>query len=347
MKIVFRVFKDSKKYWSYFLIAFISLVISTIAGFYSPWALRELTEFATSGGAGFSNETLKIGLFLLLATILQSLGSSISGYCNHHGALNYVSDLRTKVYSKLQHMSFSFFSNNKTGELTNRVINDSMDAEILLAHVVPDLIVNILTFIGVGIILFTINVRLALLSLITIPFLLGITIWQTKFLSPIWDENSKVRGELSGTVQDNFSGIREIQIFNQQHQEEIKISKLSLKHAKAYLKASFFFETTYPLLSFFTSLASVGVIVYGGILIENNSASIGDIVAFIMYLNMFYGPIKSFSRIMEIAGEATASCNRVFEILDSVSDVHEIDSPILLSNVKGAISFNNVLDRLH
>ena len=67
-----------------------------------------------------------------------------------------------------------------------------------------------------------------------------ITLWQSKHLSPIWKENSMVRGELSGTVQDNFSGIKEIQIFNQQEREEKRIKNLSIKHSKAYLKASFF-----------------------------------------------------------------------------------------------------------
>ncbi|MRB31406.1 ABC transporter ATP-binding protein, partial [Bacillus thuringiensis] len=89
-------------------------------------------------------------------------------------------------------------------------------------------------------------------SLVTIPFLIGITLWQSKYLSPIWKENSRVRGELSGTVQDNFSGIKEIQIFNQQDTEEKRVNRLSMKHSKAYLKASFFFETTFPLLAFFT-----------------------------------------------------------------------------------------------
>lgn len=177
-------------------------------------------------------------------------------------------------------MGLKFFNKNRTRDLTSRVINDSMEAEILLAHVIPDLVVNILTFVGV--LLFTINSKLALLSLITIPFLIVITLWQSKYLSPIWNQNSKVRGELSGTVQDNLSGIREIQIFNQQDREKEKIAALSLKHTKAYLKASLFFETTYPLLAFFTALGSVAVIIYGGILIERQEATIGDIVAFIM-----------------------------------------------------------------
>lgn len=342
MTTVIRIFSEARKYWKYFIIAFLSLIVSTIAGFYSPWALREFTSIATSGSSNFASESLKIGILLLLATVLQSGGAALAGYYNHYGALNYVSDLRTELYSKLQHMGLSFFNKNRTGDLTNRVINDSMQAEMLLAHVFPDVMVNVLTFIGVGVILFTINVRLAILSLFTIPFLLGITIWQTKFLSPIWDENSRVRGELSGTVQDNFSGIREIQIFNQQDKESERISSLSLKHSKAYLKASFFFETTYPLLAFFTSIASVGVIIYGGILISRGQATIGDIVAFIMYLNMFYGPVKSFSRIMEIAGEAIASCNRVFEVMDIMPDIKEKEDAKVLHKVSGKIEFKNL-----
>jgi ABC-type multidrug transport system fused ATPase/permease subunit len=151
-----------------------------------------------------------------------------------------------------------------------------------------------------------------------------------------------VRGELSGTVQDNFSGIREIQIFNQQDTEERKISSLSLKHTKAYLKASFFFETTYPLLAFFTALGSVAVIIYGGLLVERQEATIGDIVAFIMYLNMFYGPVKSFSSIIEMAGNAVAGCRRVFEVLDENPDIKEIPGAKNLSQVDGKIEFKNL-----
>lgn len=342
MKIALRIFLGAKKYWMYLIMALIALVISTIAGFYAPWALRELTSIATEGHPDFATKAFHIGLMLLLATALQSGGSSLSGYFNHHAALHYVADLRTELYTKLQHMGLRFFNKNRTGDLTSRVINDSMEAEILLAHVIPDLVVNGLTFIGVGILLFTINAKLALLSLITIPFLIVITLWQSKYLSPIWQQNSKVRGELSGTVQDNFSGIREIQIFNQQDREEKRIASLSLKHTKAYLKASFFFETTYPLLAFFTALGSVGVIIYGGLLIERQEATIGDIVAFIMYLNMFYGPVKSFSRILEVAGNALASCQRVFEVMDENPDVEETSGAKKLSKVDGKIEFKDL-----
>jgi len=222
------------------------------------------------------------------------------------------------------------------------VVNDAMEAERLLAHVIPDFVVNILTFAGVGILLFTINVKLAIVSLITIPFLIAITIWQSKKIAPVWKENSKVRGELSGTVQDNLSGIKEIQIFNRQDYERKKVSKLSLLHAKAYLKASFFFETTFPLLAFFTALGTVVVIIFGGQLVAKREVTIADIVGFVMYLGMFYNPVNTFSRLVEMAGESTAGLRRVFEVIDEALDVTEQTNATKLKRVKGNIEFKNV-----
>ncbi|MDU7339246.1 MAG: ABC transporter ATP-binding protein [Clostridium sp.] len=347
MKTTLRVLQEAKKYWGHFSLALLALIISTFAGFYTPWALRELTGLATDGSAHFAAEALRIGLLLLLATALQAAGSSASGYLNHYAALHYVADLRGRLYRKLQHMSLRYFHKSRTGDLTGRVVNDTMDAEILLAHVIPDFIVNILTFLGVGALLVTINLKLALVSLITIPFLLGITIWQSVHVSPTWKENSKIRGELSGTVQDNLSGIKEIQIFNQQEQEEKKVENLSLRHSRAYLKASFFFETTYPLLAFVTALGTVIVVVYGGHLVGTGEVSIADIVGFVMYLSMFYAPVKSFSSLVERAGEATAGCRRVFEVIDDAPDVKEKKNSAVLPRVKGEIQLCNLSFSYH
>ncbi|WP_434303458.1 ABC transporter ATP-binding protein [Clostridium botulinum] len=342
MRTTLRIFIGARRYWIYLILALIAVIISTIAGFYNPWALRELTSIATEGSANFGQQSLRIGLMLLVATILQSAGSAISGYLNHHAALHYVADMRTELYSKLQHMGLKYFNKSRTGDLTSRVINDVMEVEILLAHVIPDFVVNILTFVGVGILLFSINVKLAFISLVTIPFIIMITLWQSKHLSPIWKQNSMIRGELSGTVQDNFSGIKEIQIFNQQEREEKKIKNLSIKHSKAYLKASFFFETTFPLLAFFTALGSVIVIIFGGFMVSRGEINIGDIVGFSMYLGMFYGPIKSFSRLMEMAGNAVAGCKRVFEVMDEVPDVKEKVNANKLPRVKGEVEFKGI-----
>lgn len=347
MNIALRIFFEAKKYRVYLVFAFFALVVSTVAGFYTPWALRELTSLATEGRGDFGTEALRIGLLLLGAATLQAAGASAAGYMNHYAALHYVADLRKLLYGKLQNMSLSYFHKSRTGDLTSRVVNDTLDAEVLLAHVIPDFIMNILTFIGVGILLFTINVKLAFVSLVTIPFLFGITLWQGHHVSPVWKENSRVRGALAGKVQDNLSGMKEIQIFNQQGHEETSIAHLAMLHSRAYLRASFFFETTYPLLAFVTAMGTVFVVIYGGHLVGTGEVNIGDIVGFAMYLSMFYGPVKNFSALVERAGEAGAGCKRVFDVFDENSEVKEKENAIVLKRVKGEIELRDLTFSYH
>ncbi|MFB9277593.1 ABC transporter ATP-binding protein [Cohnella cellulosilytica] len=342
MKTAWRVLIGAKKYWMQLGIGFAGVVVATIAGFYLPWALRTLTQLATEGSTRFAAEALTIGLLLLGATLLQAIGTSLAGYMNHYAALHYVADLRTRLYGKYQQMSLRYFNRNRTGDLTGRVVNDAMEAEVFIAHVIPDFVIHVLTFAGVGILLLAINVKLALICLITVPLLLAITAWQSKRMSPLWSENSKVRGEIAGKVQENLSGIKEIQIFNRQEEEQGNVNRLALKHTKTYLRASLFNETSAPLLTFVTALGTVLVVIVGGRLIATGEANIADIVGFVAYLGMFYHPVKSFSHLVELAGRAEAGLKRVFDVLKEEEDVQEKRHAVTLPRVKGRVSFQNV-----
>jgi ABC-type multidrug transport system fused ATPase/permease subunit len=342
MKTAWRTLVGARKHWLQLGLGFAGVVIATLAGFYLPWALRSLTQLATEGSINFAAEALTIGLLLLGATVLQAIGSSLAGYMNHYAALHYVADLRTKLYGKYQQMSLHYFNRSRTGDLTGRVVNDAMEAEIFIAHVIPDFMINVLTFVGVGILLLTINVKLALISLITIPLLLAITIWQSKKLSPMWRENSKARGEIAGKVQENLSGIKEIQVFNRQQEEKTRVSRLALNHTKTYLRASLYYETSVPLLACVTALGTVFVVIIGGRLLATGEVSIADIVGFIAYLGMFYNPIKSFSGLVEMAGRAGAGLKRVFDVLEEEEDVEERRNAVILPRVEGRIDFRDV-----
>lgn len=342
MRIAWNVLKSARKYIWQYSFGFIGLVVATIASFYLPWALRSLTQLATEGSTHFASEALVIGLLLLATTTIQSVGTSLSGYMNHYTALHVVADLRTRLYQKYQQMSLRYFNKNRTGDLTGRVVNDAMEAEILIAHVIPEFIVNLLTFVGVGVLLLTINVKLALISLITIPFLLLITIWQNKYLAPLWGKESKTRGDISGKIQENLSGMKEIQIFNRQQEEQRHVAQLALKHTKTYLRASKFYETSVPLLAFVTALGTVFVVIVGGRLIDSGEATIADIVGFIAYLGMFYSPVNSFSGLVEMAGRAEAGLKRVYEVLGEGEEVQEKRQPNILSKVNGEIIFQGI-----
>lgn len=342
MKTCIRIIKDAKPQMIFLILGLFASAIATVASFYMPWAIRELTSLATQGVANFAQSAFHIGLILLITTVIQAAGSGVSGYLNHHGALLYVKQLRMKLYSKLQQMSLRYFNDSSTGDLTGRVVGDTMKAEELLAHVIPDVITNFITFIGVSIILFSLNIKLALASLIIIPILGVVNYWRVKKVRGLWTDIAGFNGRISGILQDNFSGIREILIFNRQNQEEKRLNSLFQTYTKQYLKASAITEFSFPIIAFLSALGIIIVITFGSSLTESGEISIADIVAFVMYLNMLYAPIKALAVISANAVSAIASCQRVFDVMDLTSDVQEKPDAANLPRSEGKIELKDV-----
>lgn len=342
MKIVLRVLKGAKKYWFYIFAGIIAVIMSTLASLYTPWVLQELTKLIVEGDKDIVLKSRNLGLILLASYILTGICSYVRGYFTHYAAYHYVADLRRELYDKVQHLSMKYFTETQTGQIASRIMHDSVNAEILIAHVIPDLIVNALMFISISIILFYININLALVSLISIPFLILVNMGYSKYVLPLWRLNSKAVGELNGTLQDNLSGIKEIQVFNQQKYETKKIGDLARKQTNVFLKATKLGEIFNPFIVLLSSIGSVIVIIYGGYLNSLGEVSASDIVGFIMYLNLFYRPINNLSALNEQLNTAIAGCERVYEIMDTEMDVKESPNAIKLKNVKGAIEFKDV-----
>ncbi len=342
MKVCLRILREAKNYWIYIVFGMLAVVVSTLASLYSPWVMRELTDLAAGGDPQIAEKSFRMGLILLGVYALQGICSFLRGYLTHYGAYHYVADLRTALYDKMQHLSLKYFSDKQTGQLTSRITNDVVNAELLIAHAVPDLIVNILTFIGVAVMLFTINVKLALISLISIPFLMAANVGYSKLVLPRWRHNQQALGDLSGALQDNLSGIKEIQVFNQQALEVQKIGSLARRHTHAFLDATRMGEIFHPFILFFSSVGTVVIIIYGGYLTSIGEVSIGDIVGFILYLGLFYNPIINLSQVNDQLHNGIAGCERVFEVMDEEPDVKEASHPKKLDQVKGAVEFRNL-----
>lgn len=342
MNVCLRVLKGAKKYWIYIFVGMISVIISTLLQLYSPWVIRELTALATNGDSEIASKSLGMGLTLLATYVMMWVCSFTRGYFTHYAAYHYVADLRTDLYNKMQHLSMEYYNDKQTGNLASRIMNDVVNTELLIAHAIPDLIVNALTFLSVAIILFLINVKLAIISIIAIPFLMAANVGYSKYVLPQWRLNQEALGDLSGALHDNLSGMKEIQVFNQQDYETKKIAKLARRQTNAFLNATKMGELFHPSIVFLSSIGSVAVIIYGGYLNSIGEVSIADIVGFIMYLTLFYQPITNLSTVNENLNNAIAGCERVFEVIDEVSSVQEKLNPIELNNVKGTVEFCNL-----
>jgi ATP-binding cassette subfamily B protein/subfamily B ATP-binding cassette protein MsbA len=250
--------------------------------------------------------------------------------------------MRVKAYDHLQKLSLRFYHDKQTGQLMSRTTNDTATFEMLIAHVVPELFGNVLVIIGVAVVLFSTNVRLALLTLIPIPFLIfGSWIFANK-VRPNFRTAQGNLAELNATLQDNISGMKEIQVFNQQRREKDRIRVKAGSYAQAILHALKLSAVFHPTVEAISSMGTVIVVLFGGLLALDNRLSVADIVGFMLYLNLFYQPISNLARITEDLQQAVAGADRVFEVLDTEPDVMDSPHAVEITECRGEIEFDDV-----
>lgn len=342
MKLLLKLVLSSKKYWGYLILSLAAIAGMTVAQLYAPEVVRQLTQMATNRDERLADEALRMGLILAGVYLAQVVFSYIRSYYTHYAAWHFVADLQIKVYNKLQQLSMKYYHDKQTGQIMSRVVNDSNRVELLIAHAVPDVIANVAIIVGVTVMLLRINVRLALLSLITVPLLVILSIVFAKLVLPIFRKAQAILGDLNANLQDNISGIKEIQVFNQQLKESGKVSFSARGHADAILKALRLSAAYGGAVQYLSLIGTVIVITYGGYMALHGYVEVADIVAFLLYLGMFFAPITALARLNEDMQTAIAGSERVFEILDAEEDVKEVENPHALQDVKGHIVFDNV-----
>jgi ABC-type multidrug transport system fused ATPase/permease subunit len=192
------------------------------------------------------------------------------------------------------------------------------------------------------VILFVINPLLAALSLVAMPALVVMSVIFARRVLPVFREGRQAEGELNANLQDNISGMKEIQVFNQHSREEEKISKSARAHTVVILRELRLSAAYGSAVQYFSSIGSVIVIAYGGYMALNGRVPVADIVAFLMYLAIFYQPVTMLARVNEDLQTSIAGAERVFEILDAEIDVKEKENAHELKNVRGHIVFKNV-----
>ncbi|MCL2559963.1 MAG: ABC transporter ATP-binding protein/permease [Turicibacter sp.] len=342
MKLVFRLIKASKKYWWYLIATIIAIGGITAAQLYAPLVVRQMTQMATNRDPQLAEVALRMGLTLAGVYLLQAFCAYVRSYYSHIAAWHFLADLKTEMYEKLQNLSLKFYHDKQTGQIMSRVINDTRQIELLIAHAAPDILANLVIIIGVTIMLFVINTRLAILSLLAVPVLLILSLVFARWVLPIFRHAQSTLGDLSAHLQDNISGMKEIQVFNQHERETKKISASATDYSVSILKALRLSAAYGSSVQFLSSIGTVIVIAYGGHMALYGYVDVADIIAFIMYLAIFYQPITALARLNEDLQNAIAGAERVFEILDAEEDIKEKENALSINQVAGHIVFKNV-----
>ena len=343
MKILWKLSKEAIRYKSLYILAILATLSLTLVNLTAPKVLSSLTGIVKNGvdAAGLL-KIRDLTLILIVLYLLRIIFRFMSSYLSHKAAWYLVGDLRTKVYDKLAHMHLGYFHDKQTGDLMSRVINDTRDFELLYTHMIPETITNIVTFAGVLIILLIINPKLALITCAPIPLILISGIIFAKKVRPFFRISQQKMGELSGKLQDNLSGTHEIQAFGREEYETGKINEKNFEHVRAMLQALKVSAIFHPSVEFISSIGTVLVVAFGGYLAYAEGLQVEDIVAFLLYLSLFYQPITGLANLVENMQQSLAGAERVITILDAPNQIKDSPDARDLKDVKGEITFDHV-----
>ena len=343
MKMLWRLSREAIRYKTLYIIAILATLGLTAVNLAAPKALSAMTGIVERGvdEAGLQRigvlTAVLVGLYLL-----RILFRFLSNFLAHKAAWYLVGDLRTRTYDKLERMHLGYFHDKQTGDLMSRVVNDTRDFELLYAHMIPESITNLVTFLGVLAVLLTINPKLALITCAPIPLILVSGVIFAKKVRPYFRVSQKKMGELNGKLQDNLSGIHEIQSFGREEYETGKVDERNFEHIRAMLQALKISAIFHPSVEFISSLGTILVVGFGGYLAYREGLHVEDIVAFLLYLGLFYGPVTGLANLLENMQQSMAGAERVLAVLDTPCEIQDKPSAVPLKEVHGDIVFDHV-----
>ncbi len=343
MKMLLRLSREAIRYKALYVIAILSTFALTAVNLTAPKVLSSMTGVVEQGvdDAGL-RRIVMLTATLMALYLLRVLFRFLSNYLAHKAAWYLVGDLRTKVYDKLERMHLGYFHDKQTGDLMSRVTNDTREFELLYAHMIPETITNLVTVLGVLIMLLTVNQKLALITCAPIPLIMASGVIFSKKVRPFFRISQEKMGELNAKLQDNLSGVHEIQSFGREAYETEQVNARNFEHVRAMLKALKYSAIFHPSVEFISSLGSVLVVGFGGFMAYRGGLSVADIVAFLLYLSLFYGPITGLANLLENMQHALAGAERVLTVLDAPCEICDKKDAVELRHVDGDIRFDHV-----
>jgi ATP-binding cassette subfamily B multidrug efflux pump len=290
---------------------------------------------------GDGSGLLRMTVLMVLLVLLQSILQYYHTYITNGLGLSVVKDIRVKLYSHILNFRLKFFDNTPIGILITRTISDLENISEIFSEGLIVIIGDLLTLFIIIAFMFYIDWRLTLVSLSTIPVLLVATrIFQQGIKVAFREVRTQV-AHLNTFVQEHITGMSVVQIFNRQDEEMKRFMAINKLHAKAHIKSVWYYSIFFPVVELL-SAASLGLLVwYGARGVIHESVSLGNVLAFIMYITMVFRPIRELADKFNTLQMGMVSSERVFKVMDT-DEVIENKGTIALNEIKGDVEFKNV-----
>ena len=339
------VFRFARRYIFALAVTVVSMLLLIGVQLAIPWSVKSLIDAITNrvDDPGTMAYLTGLSLAVLGVFLARAALSFTRSYMSHVAGWSVVADLRKFLYEHLQRLTLRFYEERQTGQLMSRVINDTDLFEALIAHAVPDVAVNLLTLIAVSVMLFILNWRLALFCLIPIPLVILSLRVYARYVLPAFKARQRALGDLNAILNDNLSGIREIKAFTREQEESGRVGDGIDLFKRTNLSALRLMAIFQPFIDFTSSLGVLVVIYFGGKMVLDHVLKVSDLVAFYLYLETFYQPVRNLSGAWEQIQTALAGADRVGELLKEEPELEKRPDPIQLTRrTEGHLVFKNV-----
>jgi len=346
--------KKTKKFLSYykpylplfFTDMFFALVAAGITLVY-PMIVRYITNDVIADTQITESVPTIMKLLLLMCglLLLEFISNYYISYQGHIMGAKMEYDMRNEIFEHYQKLSFSFFDNQKTGQLMSRITNDLFDITELCHHGPEDLVISIIKFVGAFIILIQINWQLTLIVFAFLPIMFVFAYKMRGRMSRAFRKNRERIAEINAQIEDNISGIRVVKSFANEAAEIDKFHMGNSRFVESKRNSYWNMAAFHSGLTLFIGLINVAVIAGGGLFIARQIINVGDLLTFMLYINNLIDPVKKLINFTEQFQNGMTGFDRFYEIISIQPDIEDKPNAITLKDVKGNIQFNNVAFR--
>jgi ATP-binding cassette subfamily B protein len=251
-------------------------------------------------------------------------------------------DIRRELYDKLQHQEIAYYDRNPVGRIMTRLTTDVDSLNELFTQGVTDLLGDLVMIVAIVAVMLWMDIRLTLVTLLTVPMLFAATTWFRKGARRGYDMVRTRIARINAFLQEHFAGAQTVQIFNAEQKSLNQFRDINADYRKANIDTIFFYAVFFPLVDFIGAVGIALIIWYGGYRVMQHALSLGALVAFIQYSGFLFQPIRDISDKYNVLQAAVVASHRIFKTLDLPIAITTPSNPLKTGRARGYIEFQNV-----
>ncbi len=328
------------KYWPAVTLAMSCVVAVTYLNVIVPLIIREVVDKVLV--RNLYDQLPWLSLSIIVVAALRSIVSFTQRYSQQYIGQKVVFDLRNNLFKSLEEKSFSFYDQAQTGQLMSKVTSDVEQVRALLAWWLETLVASILTVGSVIFVISTIDLRLTLLYLVTVPLVLLAAYNFSRRIRPRFALVREIFGDMTSVIQQTIVGTKVVRAFAQEEHETRKFAFPHSKYLKTNLEIWRYRSMFMPFMAFTLSLGTVLVYWYGGAEVIQGNMTVGSLVASAAYLAMLVMPVRFIGFLITFYQQAITGAERIFEVMDAKPEVEEKPNAVELPPMQKEIAFKDV-----